>query len=151
MKYYLTYIRDVVGSNYIGVNIPDAIVDPFLDKLKSIEEDYDIFIGNQKRRDHDEYHITVINVGEYNKLSNEIGMREFVGSLELILKYEIDDLEMLGVGTAEKNGNRTYFIVCQSDKLDAVRTRFNLPKQDFHITIGFNAKDVFGVRKNEII
>jgi sulfatase maturation enzyme AslB (radical SAM superfamily) len=65
--------------------------------------------------------------------------------------YEIDDLEMLGVGTAAKGDNRTYFIVCNSDKLDAVRTRFGLGNQDFHTTLGFKDKDVFGVPKNKII
>jgi hypothetical protein len=35
--------------------------------------------------------------------------------------------------------------------LDAIRTRFDLPKQDFHITLGFKWKDVFGVRKNEVM
>jgi hypothetical protein len=80
-----------------------------------------------------------------------MGVDSFVNSLDPILKYDIDDLKMYGVGTAEKNGNRAYFVVCKSDKLDAIRTRFDLPKQDFHITIGFKDKDVFGVRKNEVL
>jgi hypothetical protein len=58
---------------------------------------------------------------------------------------------MLGIGKAEAKGNTAYFVVCQSEKLDAIRTRFELPKHDFHITLGFNQKDVFGVPKNEII
>jgi hypothetical protein len=76
---------------------------------------------------------------------------KFINSLEPIFKYEIDDLEMLGIGTASKGDNTTYFIVCNSDKLDAVRTRCELPKFDFHVTLGFNLKDVFSVRKNEVI
>jgi hypothetical protein len=78
-------------------------------------------------------------------------MDKFINSLESIFHYEIDDLYMRGIGTATKNTNTTYFIVCNSDKLDAIRKRFNLPEHDFHITLGFNLKDVFGVRKNEVI
>jgi hypothetical protein len=58
---------------------------------------------------------------------------------------------MLGVGTAQKNENRAYFVVCRSEKLQAIRKRYNLPEQDFHVTLGFKFKDVFGVRKNEVL
>ena len=150
---YLTYLKDTIGNNYVGINILEDVVQPHLEKLKEIlgEEDFEIFTQNQKTRDHGHYHITVINVMDYNRLSKEMGITNFVQSLELIFKYEIEDLELLGVGTASKNANTAYFIVCQSDSLDAIRTRFNLPKQDFHITLGFNAKDVFGVPKNVLI
>jgi len=153
MTYYLTYLKDTIGNNYVGINIPEAIVEPHLEKLKEIlgEEDFEIFTQNQKMRDHGHYHITVINVMDCNRLSKEMGMVNFVKSVELAFEYPIEDLELLGVGTASKNDNKAYFIVCQSDSLDAIRTRFNLTKQDFHITLGFNAKDVFGVPKNVLI
>jgi hypothetical protein len=153
MTYYLTYLRDTIGNNYVGINIPEAVVEPHLEKLKDIlgEEDFEIFTQNQKMRDHGHYHITVINVMDCNRLSKEMGMANFVKSVELAFEYPVEDLEMLGVGKASKNDNTAYFIVCQSDSLDAVRTRFNLTKQDFHTTLGFNAKDVFGVPKNLVI
>lgn len=153
MIYHISYLKDRVGQNYLGIEIPIDIVKPYLDKLKNhlSEEDYQIFTKNQQTRDSGHYHITVINVMDYNRLSKEMGVDKFVNSLEPIFKYEIDDLDMLGVGSASKETNTAYFIVCQSDKLDAVRTRFNLPKFDFHITLGFKSKDVFGVAKNKVI
>ena len=153
MTYYLTYLKDTIGNNYVGINIPEAVVEPHLEKLKEIlgEEDFQIFTQNQMMRDNGHYHITVINVMDCNRLSKEMGMTDFVKSVELAFEYPIEDLELLGVGTASKGDNTAYFIVCQSDALDAVRTRFNLNKQDFHITLGFNTKDVFGVSKNMII
>ena len=153
MTYKLTYLKDVVGNNYVGINIPNEVVEPHLEKLKEIlgEEDFEIFTNNQKTRDQGHYHITVINVMDCNRLSKEMGIANFVKSVELAFEYPVEDLEMLGVGEASKNGNTAYFIVCSSDSLDAVRTRFNLSKQDFHITLGFNAKDVFGVPKNLVI
>jgi hypothetical protein len=95
--------------------------------------------------------MTVINVMDYNRLSKDMGVDKFINSLELVFDYEIDDLEMLGIGTATKDTNTAYFIVCKSDKLDAIRTRYELPKHDFHVTLGFDAKDVFGVPKNKVI
>jgi hypothetical protein len=152
MIYYLTYIKDTIGNNYLGIKMPEGITEPFLNELKDlIGSDYDEFINYQKNRDHGQHHMTVINVMDYNRLSKEMGVDKFINSLEPIFKYEIDDIKMMGLGTAERNGNRAYFIVCQSDKLDAIRKRFNLPNHDFHVTLGFKHKDVFGVPKNEVI
>jgi hypothetical protein len=153
MKYYVEHIKDAIGQNYLGIRIDSLEVLPFLDKLRSVlgKEDYDLYTQNQQTRDHGVYHMTVINVMDYGRLTKAMGMDKFVAAIQPIFEYEIDDLEMLGVGKAEAKGNTTYFVVCQSDKLEAIRTRFELPKHDFHITLGFNQKDVFGVPKNEII
>jgi hypothetical protein len=153
MTYYVEHIKDAIGQNYLGIRIDSLEVLPFLDKLRSLlgNEDYDLYTQNQQARDHGVYHMTVINVMDYNRLAKGMGVDNFVKALQPIFDYEIDDLEMLGVGKAEAKGNTAYFVVCQSDKLEAIRTRFELPKHDFHITLGFNAKDVFGVPKNETI
>ena len=150
---YVTYIKDTIGNNYLGIKFDKGTVDPFLNQLKDIigEKDFENFTNNQQTRDKGYYHLTVINVMDYNKLSKELGMDKFVSSLDAIFKYEIDDLKLMGVGTAERNTNRAYFIVCQSDKLDAIRNRYGLGEHDFHITLGFNHKDVFGIRKNEVL
>jgi hypothetical protein len=150
---YVTYIKDTIGNNYLGIKFDKGTVEPFLNQLKDIigEKDFENFTNNQQTRDKGSYHLTVINVMDYNKLSKELGMDKFVSSLDSIFKYEVDDLKLMGVGTAERNTNRAYFIVCQSDKLDAIRDRYGLGEHDFHITLGFNHKDVFGVRKNEVL
>ncbi len=149
---YITYIKDSLNQNYLGIKFPIAILRPFLDDLEEIlGEDYEEFVQNQKNRDRDSHHLTVINVRDYNSLSKYMTPTKFVESLQNILKYEIDDLKMMGIGTAEKSHNRTYFIVCKSEKLDAVRKVYDLPPHDFHITLGFKDRDVFGVRKNEVM
>jgi hypothetical protein len=152
MVYYINHIKDIIGNNYLGIKVDVSIVQPFLDDLKShLGDKYEDYINTRKRRDNNQYHMTVINVMDYNKLSKEIGMSKFVSSLDNVFKYPIDDIKMMGVGTAKRNENQTYFIVCKSDKLDAIRKRYELPEHDFHITLGFLHKDVFGVRKNEVI
>ena len=152
MIFYITHLKDVIGNNYLGLDIPITIIQPYLNELRDIlgEDDYTKFTENQIKRDGGHYHITVINVADYNRLSKHMGVDKFVNSLDPILKYPIDDLKLLGVGRAQKNENTAFFIVCDSAKLEAIRTRFELGEQDFHITLGFNFKDVFGVSKKEL-
>ena len=152
MIFYITHLKDVIGNNYLGLDIPITIIQPYLNELRDIlgEDDYTKFTENQIKRDGGHYHITVINVADYNRLSKHMGVDKFVNSLDPILKYPIDDLKLLGVGRAQKNENTAFFIVCDSAKLEAIRNRFELEKQDFHVTLGFNFKDVFGVSKNEL-
>lgn len=152
MIHRLEYLKDTVGNNYIGVNIYTDFVQPYLERLRNIiGDDYEIYIKNQQNRDHGHYHITVINVMEYNKLSKDLGMDKFINSLESAFDFEFDDLQFMGIGTAEKSGNRAYFIVVRSEKLQEVRRKYGLPEQDFHVTLGFKWKDVFGVRKNVVL
>jgi hypothetical protein len=153
MTHYITHLKDAIGQNYLGIKIPNESLQLYLNELKEVlgEEDYNLFTENQQRRDSGEYHITVINVADYNKLTKELGMDKFVSSLDSIFKYPIDDLKFMGIGTATRNENRAYFIVCDSDKLTAVRNRYELNNHDFHITLGFLHRDVFGVRKNEVM
>lgn len=153
MVFYVTYLRDTIGSNYLGIKIDNQTVEPYLNKLRDIlsEDEYEVFVGNQQKRDHGSYHITVINVMDYNKLANQFGVSKFVNSLEPVFTYEINDLKMLGIGTAKKNENQAYFVVCNSDKLKSIRDKYELPDQDFHITLGFKWKDVFGIRKNKVM
>lgn len=152
MIHYLTYLKDILGNNYLGIKVNKTNIDPFLKEMEShLGEDFEEYVDNQQKRDRGSNHLTVINVRDYNKLSKEMGMSNFINSLEDIFKFPIDDLKMMGLGTAKKNENQTFFVVCKSDKLDAIRKRYDLPQHDFHITLGFKHKDVFGVRKNEVM
>lgn len=151
MIFYTNYIKDSIGNNYLGINISNDFVKPYLKELEEIlGTEYEVYVKNQQDRDHGDYHMTVVNVMDYNKLC-KTDMNKFVNSLDKIFKYEINDLKFLGLGTAQKNENKAYFIVCNSEKLNAIRNRYELSSHDFHITIGFKHRDVFGVRKNEVM
>jgi hypothetical protein len=153
MIYRIQHIKDVIGNNYLGIKFSNDQIDPYLTKLKEFlpSSEYEVYTSAQKLRDKDGYHLTVINVAEYNQLSKELGIDKFVSSLSGLFDLEIDDLKMLGIGTAKKNENQSYFIVCQSDLLQSIRGDYGLKEFDFHITLGFKYKDVFAVRKNEVI
>lgn len=151
MKARLEYLKDTLGNNYLGINIYYDIVIPYLDQLsKILEDDYDDYVKNQQNRDRGKHHITVINVSDYNRISNEMGMDKFINSLEKYFDAEFD-LILMGLGKASKNENTAYFVVVNSEELQEVRKVYGLPEHDFHITLGFKWRDVFGVRKNEIL
>lgn len=152
MTHYIQHTKDFIGNNYLAINIPSNIIQPYLNEMEEILGDkYETYTQNQQARDHGDYHMTIINVMDYNRLVKEMGMDQFVNSLNKIFTYEVDDIKFMGLGTAQRNENRAYFIVCNSDKLEAIRDRYELSKHDFHVTLGFNHKDVFGVRKNEVL
>lgn len=150
----IQYIKDVLGNNYVGIDIYQHRIMPFLNELEEYvgdEKEYETLTSLQRLRDSGTWHITVINVFEYNALAKSLGMRNFLERLDAVMKMEFDDLIFEGIGKAERNGNTAYFVVCKSDFLASVRDSFGLNPTDFHCTLGFNRKDVHGVRKNEII
>lgn len=156
MIYRIGYLKDVLGNNYLGLKFNESEITPFLSDLYEIVDNdtiYDTLVGNQQRRDDRDghsHHSTVISVMDYNKLSLSMGS-EFQKRIDIILSLEITDLIFEGVGTADGAGSRTYFVVLTSPTLEEVRSSLGLPQIDFHITLGFDKKDVFGVRKNVVI
>ena len=54
MTYYLSYIKDTLSNNYLGIKTEPGLVSSFLDQLKTVlsEEDYEVYTKNQQNRDH---------------------------------------------------------------------------------------------------
>jgi len=152
MNYYIKHIKDIFDNNFLGVDIQHESLYPFLEQIQDILGDkYGKFTDNQKKRDSGNYHLTVLNVMEYNSTMESMGVDNFVNTLDKILKFPIDDIKLMGVGTAQRNENKCYFVVVESDKLKMVRETLGLDEKDFHITLGFDPKDVHGVRKNVVM
>lgn len=154
MNKRIEYIKDSIGNNYIGIKFYDTEVYKYLDDLRDhLGEDVaEEYMSYQKKRDNNSYHITILNVMEYNKIVSEMGMDKAVNYFDDIFKnYIIDDLRLLGIGTVKRNENEAFFIACKSEKIDKLRETLLLDKKDLHITIGFKYKDVFGVPKDTII
>ena len=146
----LEYIKDITDNNYIGINIYSDMVISFLDKMKSIlGDDYDEYIKYQQDRDRGHYHCTVVNVMEYNKVVKDMSKVNSIN--EFINVNDIKDFKLLGLGSVERKGNKAYFVVCASEELKAFRKSLGLEAIDFHVTLGFKYKDVFGLRKNQIL
>lgn len=152
MTHYIQILKDITGNNYLGIKIDREILLPFLNKLQEILGDsYEEFTKLQQQRDSGQFHITLMNVMEFNQSSKEMGFDKFTNHCQHLFKTKIDDVKMIGIGSAEKSGNRCYFVVVKSNLLDECRNAFGLDPKDLHITVGFKWKDVHGVRKNEIL
>jgi hypothetical protein len=152
MVYKITWLKDVLGNNYLGVKFDKNFVNKWLLDLKSYidsDEKYDLFVKNQVNRDRGSYHITVINVMEFNKAVKNIGLDILNKKLEHILDMAISDLSFKGLGTQTRESNSTFYVVVESEMLNEVRKSIGLNEKDLHITLGFNEKDVFGKPKDE--
>jgi len=149
---YCQYLKDMFGQNFIGVKFYPTQVEPYLEKLKTIlKDDYDSYTKNQLQRDNGEHYIKVISAFEYDRLCQSEGLDNFINSLETVFDYEVNDIKCLGLGKSERDGNKSYYIIVNSTKLEEIRNKYDLPKVDLHVTLGFKWKDVEGVRKNQIL
>lgn len=83
-------------------------------------------------RDGDNYHLTVVSANEVNKN----GDMDFDDSQ--------DDFRILGLGF----NKGCYFLVCIYPYGDRYRKKHGLGPKDFHITLGFESKDVHEIPKN---
>jgi len=149
-NFYFSYIKDSLGQNYFGIKVPNTVVEPYLRDMKiylSNDELYDTMFTNKQNRDGDtHYHITILSVMELNK-NYSVALKK----IEYLLNKPVTNIALKGVGKATRESNTTFFIVAESTQLGAIRDELGLEAKDFHITIGFNKKDVFGVRKNSVL
>ncbi len=154
MNKRIEYIKDSINNNYIGIKFYDTETYKYIHELKEylgddVAEEY---MSYQKKRDNNSYHMTILNVMEYNNIVGEMNMDKALNYFDNIFRnYIIDDIRLLGIGTAKRNENEAFFIVCKSEKIDKLRETLSLDKKDLHITIGFKYKDVFGIPKDTII
>lgn len=132
------------------------------------EEDAEELIKSKKTRDGPSSHMTVFNPRDTGKIIADIivdlqekeprlskskakprAKEELRGRLQRATQK--GDWKALGIGHAEKGGNEAYFLVIDWPGGRTLRKDFGLPEhgQDFHVTLGFKGKDVFGVPKDK--
>lgn len=133
-------LQDSTGLKYIGYKVDRSMV---VDYLKEMEERlgnerFALFREAQSKRDHNSFHITLINPYEYDDIENID-----------ISKIPPTKFKFIGLGRASKNNDKTMFVVATSLEAQKFRQSLGLKDKDLHITLGFDRKDVFGVTKNE--
>jgi len=131
-------LKDNSGLIYIGYPVSKDLVTDHLAQLKTHvgAEAFTVLRDNQAARDHDSFHITLINPFEHPDIKS-------------ISLHDIPPIrfEFVGVGSAEGGANQSYFVVVNAKAAQQVRADYKLKPKDFHITLGFDAADVFGVSK----
>jgi hypothetical protein len=152
MNHYLEILKDTLGQNYVGIVFSLEEISPFLDQMKDhLGDSFEEYHNLQQTRDGGKHHMTFMSVMEFQKSSKSIGYDKFSSYLDHLMKVNFDDIKLMGLGSAEKAGNKCFFVVLKSELLDESRTNLGLDSKDFHITLGFKWKDVHGVPKNQVM
>ena len=102
-------------------------------------------VYNQKERDSNNFHITVINTAQYGSLLKH---NSPLNKIESYLGKKIDFF-IYGIGTATKDNNQAWFLILDNPILNTMREDLGLFKWDFHVTLGFKDKDFHRVPKSK--
>ena len=134
----ISELKDSSGLVYFGGKISGADLSGYLAQLKNElgEEQYTIYREHQAARDHQSFHITLINPYEYQTIDKE--------KLNLSQKFRVT---LHGLGTVNKDDKSSYFVVASSADGQFIRQKLLLNNKDLHVTLGFYPDDVFGVSK----
>lgn len=134
----VVHVKNAQGQNFLVVNMDSLELHEQITEMRSIvgKEKFEVLLENRRFSQGDSHFLTIIDASEYVSLTEQIGMGRFVEELQPVLDFEIDDLEIGAV----KSVDEAYVVLCESDKLSAVRTRFSLPPRDFHAAIGISKK-----------
>ena len=133
----ITELTDNTGLVYLGAVVNKADLSPYLTQLaKHLGSEYKHYRQQQAKRDHQQFHMTLINPYEYQTIDTNKRMN--TKNLKVTL---------LGLGKVSSGEKTTYYIVAQSDDGQLFRQKLVLKPKDFHVTLGFNPQDVYGVSK----
>jgi len=134
------YLACPVSSHYIAQYLPD------LQRYISNEERFQELRNHRSARDGNDHHMTIFSAQEYSKIS----LQEFEAQRHLFSSAWIS---ILGVGKAVSYNRiadfETYYLICESRKLNELRQRLGFAKRDFHITLGFAPEDLHNVSKSK--
>lgn len=137
--FYASRLTDNSGLVYIGYEIDKTLIVKYLKNMQAHlgNEKFHTFRANQIKRDHSSFHITLINPYEYPDIE----------SIDISALPSVS-FSFKGLGHGQKLKDSTYFIVASSNEAQTIRKGFGLKEKDFHITLGFDTKDVFGIDKS---
>lgn len=129
-----TTVTPQAGGRYFGCHVERTSLDSHLKAFRSQvgAERAAIMEANKAARDRGYvYHLTVVTPPEMKSLAG--GLSAFPPAVNV--SYD-------GIGSAEDKGSEAWFVVCSSPELESWRRENTLAPKDFHITLGFEPKDV---------
>lgn len=144
-------ILPMKGGSYFGVKISEHDVLHMENKFKEFvgESEFENLVQNKLERDGERaFHITVLDPKE-TRLIRKKGTDSQKDTLQTLTENVDIPFNLLGIGKATNDTSEAYFIVAKSSKADSIRESLQLPRKDFHITLGFSNGDVHNVPKDE--
>jgi len=137
----IKFMPNAMSARFIGALIPEGVVTPYIQELRfRLGDDVEPLISCHHARYGDSHHVTLINPLELpnidpSLIEGVIGQKVFI------------DLVGLGEVKSLHNDYKSYFIVCYSKEMLALRRRLTATVHDFHVTLGFKDVDLHGVPK----
>jgi hypothetical protein len=148
LRLKITILQDNKGQKYLGALVSRADLLPYLTQLQQlITEDFNHYRALQAARDHQLFHLTILNPSEYQLADKAIVEKLLASDFNQSFSSQLN-VTLLGLGKVEQDNNETFFVVAQSSDAQLIRQRFLLSAKDFHITLGFNPSDIYGVKKD---
>jgi len=131
-------LKDREGLVYLGCSVSVEKILPYLKRLKTAvgTEKYLRLREHQARRDLQTFHVTLINPFELKEINQEKA-----------LDAAPCEFEWLGLGSVKKSPAESYFVVLESSLAQNYRLSLGLKTKDFHVTVGFEPSDIYGVNK----
>jgi hypothetical protein len=139
LKVTVSELKDSTGLVYVGAVINKVDLSLYLSQLaKLLGDDFAVYRQNQAIRDHNKFHVTLINPYEYQKIDQS----------KVTFGQEIS-VSLQGIGIAKEKNKTSYFVVVDSSQGQHYRQQLLLLHKDLHVTLGFDPQDVYSVRKDK--
>ncbi len=148
----ITELEDNSGLVYVGALISQADVSVYLQQMQSIVDNkvvYQQLRANQSSRDHQSFHVTLINPYEYQTIKNKVKLGENIRLTLHGLGRVQKTLSLNNKQSKTKQLQQSYFVVVSSADGQYFRQQYLLKPKDFHITLGFNPQDIYDMSKGK--
>jgi len=148
LRLKITILQDNQGQKYLGALVNRADLLPYLTQLQQLlAEDFKHFRSLQAARDHQLFHLTILSPSEY-QFADKAAVEKLL-SADFYQSFSSQlNVTLLGLGKVAQDNKISFFVVAKSADAQLLRQRFILPTKDFHITLGFNPGDIYGVKKD---
>lgn len=121
------------GGGYYAAPVNSQQVASFIEDFRKSEPNWKTFEQKRLERDKEEsFHVTVLTPRETRKLRKE-GVKVEAPKFSFVPQ---------GLGKVEEPGNSAYFVVLRSQEADDFRASLDLPPHNFHVTLGFEVRDI---------
>jgi len=148
LRLKVTILQDNQGQKYLGALVNRADLLPYLTQLKKLlAKDFNQYRALQAARDHQLLHLTILSPKEYQLADKAIVEKLLSPDFNQSFSSQLN-VTLLGLGKVEQDNKTSFFVVAQSGDAQLIRQRFLLAAKDFHITLGFNPSDIYGVKKD---
>lgn len=145
----VTTLHDSQGQFYLGAVVSRAELLPYLTQLEQILGDnFQQYRAMQAARDHQLFHMTLLSPMEYQLADKALVEKLLSPGFNKQFPNQLN-VNLLGLGKVEREDQTTFFVVAQSSDAQLIRQQFLLKNKDFHVTLGFNPNDIYGVKKDK--